>query len=114
MYKRQEHTRTLRTHEAAIPTRGPLSVDQFCALKQNANVGLEIAEATRSLSAAQSADAVRQEADFLAVSLPAFDIGELNALLTRHLPNLEAAAAERVQKHFAAIGEGGINAKAQR
>ena len=107
--KVEEHNREIRGHEGAIPPaiRGSLSVDQFCALKQVPNIIAGTAEATRALSAAQASDAVRREADFMAITLPAFDIDGINALLKRNLPDLEARAAEQVKLHFASIGAGG-------
>jgi wobble nucleotide-excising tRNase len=107
--KIEEHNRELRTREGAIPAaaRGRLSVDDFCALEEIPNVANAIAEATRALSAAQSSDAVRRHQDFREIELPTFDVDEINTLLGRNLPDLEAHAVAQVRRHFAAIGEGG-------
>jgi wobble nucleotide-excising tRNase len=106
--KVEEHNKELRIRESAVPAaaRGSLTVDQFCALKANANVAEAIKEAERSLSAAQSSDAVRREKDFEALKLPAFDTTAIEELLKRSLPDLEAQAAARVQQHFTALGDG--------
>lgn len=61
----------------------------------------------QSSLAARSADAVRQQASFSTLSLPAFDIVALNALLARTLTDLEAEAAARVKAHLRSLGEGG-------
>lgn len=44
---------------------------------------------------------------FVALSLPAFDLDSLNALLARGLPTLEADAAARVKVHLRRLGKGG-------
>lgn len=102
----EQHNSSLRTLAGAIPAavRGALSVDDFCSLPVHANIDEAIREAERHLAAAQSADAVRQAAHFYALTLPAFDVGEINALLARTLPDLEAAAAANVQAHLAKLG----------
>lgn len=106
--KVEEHNKELRVREAAVPaaSRGALTVDQFCALKANAKVADAIKEAERSLSAAQSSDAVRKENGFEALKLPVFDAVALDELLKRSLPELEAQAAARVQQYFTALGDG--------
>lgn len=105
----EEHNKQLRNLEAAIPAaaREGLSVDQFCALKTSPLLPEAIKEAERNLSAAQSAEAVRTEKTFDPVILPSFNIDAINQLLKRNLPDLEAAAAARVQEHFATLGDGG-------
>jgi wobble nucleotide-excising tRNase len=107
--KIEEHNREIRAREGAIPAaaRGRLSVDDFCALKDVLSITDAIAEATRALSAAQSSDAVRRHEDFRDIALPTFDIEAINTLLGRTLPDLEEQAVAQVQRHFAAIGEGG-------
>ena len=102
----EEHNRALRGLEEAIPAaaRGTLAVDVFCGLPAQANIDEAIREAERDLAAAQSADTVRQAAEFSTLTLPAFDIEAINALLARTLPELEAAAAANVQAHLAKLG----------
>jgi wobble nucleotide-excising tRNase len=105
----EEHNRNLRALSDAIPAeaRGAMEVDPFCALAAEADIDGAVQEADRNLAAAQSADAVRQAATFIAFSLPAFDIQTINALLSRTLPDLEAAAAAGVQAHLAKLGREG-------
>lgn len=104
----EEHNRALRTKGEAIPAaaRGTLTVDAFCALKPVANLDAALQAAERSLAAAKSAEAVRQQPAFAAVGLPAFDLAAIGALLQRDLPELDADAAAGVQRHFAGIGRG--------
>lgn len=102
----EEHNRKLRALGDAIPAaaRGALNVDAFCALPALPDVDLAVQEAERQLAAARSADAIRQAPEFATITLPTFDIGAINALLTRTLPDLEAAAATSVQEHLSKLG----------
>lgn len=105
----EEHNRQLRLKEAAIPAnaRFGLGVEDFCALPAVADVDARIAEAERSLAAAQAAAAVQAEPIFVPLSLPAFDVDGLNALLARSMATLDADAAARVQAHLGIIGVNG-------
>jgi wobble nucleotide-excising tRNase len=105
----EEHNRDLRTKGDAIPAaaRGTLTVDAFCVLAADAAIDAKIQTAERNLAAARAADAIRQRPVFLPLALPSFDVTALNALLARHLPDLEAAAAARVRDHLRRIGRGG-------
>ena len=105
----EEHNRTLRQREAAIPAvvRGDLSVEEFCVLSANPNIEALIGAAERNLSAARSADAIRQRAAFAALALPGFDIAAISAVLGRTLADLEAGAAARVRAHLKSLGRGG-------
>ena len=105
----EEHNRALRLKGDAIPAaaRGTLTVDAFCKLAVNPVIDAKISKAEQKLSAAQAADAIRVRPAFVAFSLPAFDPGGLNALLSRGLPTLEADAAARVKAHLRRLGKGG-------
>ncbi len=105
----EQHNRNLRTKSDVIPAveRGTLTVDAFCALAADPKVDTKIQEAERRLAAAKSADTIRQRANFAPVALPSFDIATINALLARHLPDLEAGAAARVREHLRSLGKGG-------
>ena len=107
--KIEEHNRTLRSKSDAIPAavRGSFSVDAFCALPERSNIDTAIQEAERNLAAARSADAVRQQAGFNSISLPAFGTDAITALLQRGLPELDASAAARVQAHLSSLGTEG-------
>ncbi len=105
--KIEEHNRAVRAAADAIPAtvRGPLTVDQFCALRANPRIAQAIQDAERNLAAARSAAPVQQQPLFNPISLPAFDTAALTALLARDLPGLETATADRVQAHLATLGE---------
>ena len=105
----EQHNRDLRTRSDAIPaaSRGAMSVDAFCALASTPDIQNKIQNAERSLAAARAADAIRQRASFVSVSIPEFDVDSINSLLARHLPDLEAAAATRVREHLRSLGKGG-------
>lgn len=105
----EEHNRALRLKGDAIPAaaRGTLTVDAFCGLAVNPVIDAKIGRAEQSLSAAQAADTIRVRPAFVDISLPAFDPVELNALLARDLPTLEADAAARVKAHLRHLGKGG-------
>ena len=105
----EEHNRAITLKSNAIPAaaRGDISVDDFSALPADGNVDAAIASAERNLSAGRSADAIRQHAEFLQLSLPGFDVGGLNDLLARSLPDLEAEAAAHVRAHLRRLGRDG-------
>ncbi|KLE32494.1 hypothetical protein AAW00_13225 [Aurantiacibacter luteus] len=105
----EEHNRALRQKSDAIPAgaRGPLTVDRFCGLALDPDIDAKLETARRNLAAAKSADAVRSRAEFLALSLPAFDMDAIDTLLARTLPDLEADAAARVRDHLRRLGKGG-------
>ena len=105
----EEHNANLRQLSEAIPAdaRGPYRIDQFCGLEQDAEIVAKVEEAQRRLSAARSADAIRQRPGFQDISLPDFDIPAIDAVLGRTLGDLEADAAERVRTHLRSLGDGG-------
>ncbi len=107
--KIEQHNMALRTKGAAIPAseRGSLSVDDFCALTAQDDIDAAIQGAERNLAAVREQEPIRTTPLFEQISLSAFDIAETDAVLGRDLPNLEAAAAQRVQQHLAALGQGG-------
>ena len=102
------HNGTLRQRAAAIPVaeRGTFSVDDFCALPANANVEQEIQATERNLAASREQDPIRNTSAFDLLSLPAFDLATFERVLQTSLPDLDAAAATRVQEHLATAGRG--------
>ena len=109
----EEHNKLLREREAAIPAqlRGELSVDAFCSLRMVPDLSRLIDEAERRLAAAREADKVVETQTFSAISLPRIDLEELRRLLTKSLPDLDAGALARVQRHFERLdarGEGWV------
>ncbi len=104
----ETHNQTLRQRGSAIPTAdlGDLTVDQFCALPVNPNVAAEIEAAETNLAAAREQDPVRNTPAFELLSFPAFDLQAIDAVLQAGVPELDAAAAARVQEHLATSGRG--------
>ena len=106
--KVEEHNRALKSKEAAIPAaeRGTLTVDEFCALPEIANIDTEIQNAERDLAAARAADMIKQQDNFRPLELPAFDTAAIEKTLQSDLPGLQAEAAANVQRHIANLGKG--------
>lgn len=105
----EQHNTRLRELSDAIPAnaRGPYKVDTYCSLEQDPAIDEKIQDAERRLAAARSADAIRQRPGFQEFGLPDFDLEEIDAVLGRSLPDLEAAAANQVRAHIARLGRGG-------
>lgn len=105
----ERHNRELRAKESAIPAseRGQFTVDGFCALPPQEDIDAAIQEAERTLAAVREQEPIRTTPLFDPISLPAFDVVGTDAVLQRDLPDLEAAAAQRVQEHLATLGQGG-------
>jgi wobble nucleotide-excising tRNase len=105
----EEHNRALRDLADAIPSdiRSGLSVDDFCALPERANIDDAVVEAERALAAANEQDSIRATQEFEAFALPSIDVPALLTLLARDLPDLDQAAAERVRNHIGTLGEEG-------
>jgi wobble nucleotide-excising tRNase len=99
----------LRNASNAIPVgdRGALSVDDFCDLGPQTDIEDAIAAEERSLAASQQTDSIRTTGAFELLSLPSFDVAEIDGLLGRALPALDAEAVRRVQEHIGSIGNGG-------
>ncbi|MFC4726084.1 AAA family ATPase [Glycocaulis abyssi] len=103
------HNRELREREAAIPAnvRGDLTIDAFCALAMVADLPKQIEEAERRIAAARDAAQVAETPTFPALRLPKIDLGPLQALLGKGLPELDAEALALVQQHISHLGHGG-------
>ena len=105
----EDHNRELRRLGDAINpgARGAFTADAFCALPPNPNVVADLDAARRRVATAAEAAKVEARPEVLSLTLPDFDLDALAALLGRELPDLEAAAAARVQAHLAKLGAGG-------
>lgn len=104
----EEHNRQLRLKEAVIPgaARFGFSADDFCGLQTVEGIDGQVQAAEMALAAGQSTAAIQSEAAFETITLPAFDVDAINAVLGRDLPQLDAAAAAQVQAHLASLGVG--------
>lgn len=105
----EEHNTALRDLAEAIPAnaRGPFKVEPFCSLDKDPDIDSKIQDAERRFAAAKSADAIRQRPGFQDISLPDFDMENIEAVLGRTLADLEAEAAARVRTHIVKLGRGG-------
>lgn len=105
----EQHNRELQHKGNAIPVhlRGALTVDAFCALEPRENLDEAIRVAEQDLAAGREADAIQRQRGFAPLPLFDFDLGPIEALLLRHLPDLEAAAAQQVQDHLRSLGRDG-------
>ncbi len=105
----EAHNRRLREKGDAIPgeARGNLSVDQFCALANRPDLDDAIRDCERRVAAAQSAALIQQRPVFAPLSLPFFDVAEINQILERSLRELDAEAARQVQTHLTRLGQSG-------
>jgi len=83
-----------------------MNIDDFCALIANPNAEQEIQAAERDLAAAREQDPVRDTPPFQLLALPAFDLAAFERVLQAGLPELDAAAAARVQAHLETAGAG--------
>lgn len=105
----EEHNKALRAKQDAISpsVRGSFTVDAFCGLTKDAEIDKRIEEGEQRLAAAKASDDIRQRSAFHQLSLPSFDCGQINTILGRSLPDLEAGAAARVRGHLRKLGKGG-------
>jgi len=105
----ENHNRELRVRERAIPTvdRGRFSVDDFCALPPRPDIDQAIQEAERALAAAREQDAIRTTSPLESLSLPEFDLPDIEQVLQQDLAALDAATLARVASHLAMLGPGG-------
>ena len=104
-----EHSAALKEKARAIPqqVRRGLSVDDFCALSELADLGNRIEAANRKVQAANDIEAVQTAPLFKTIELPEFDIDSIKRILLTDLPNLDKAAEAQVHTHLQTIGEGG-------
>src|SRR5690606_7941313 len=70
----------------------------------NPDVATEIESAERSLAAAREQDSVHNAPAFELLGLPAFNLHAIEDVLQAGVPELDAAAAARVQEHLETSG----------
>ena len=105
----EEHGRILRELGGAIPeaARFGIPVEAFCALPVHGNIHDDIRDSERALAAAGQQESIRTTQIFQPYGLPDVDVDAIRALLTRKLDDLDQAATNRVQQHFARLGPAG-------
>ena len=77
-----------------------------------ATIDADIQEAERALRAAREQVPIKEMRPFDAIALPEFDMTGIERVLARDLPNLDTAAAQRVQAHLAQLPAGSEEANA--
>ncbi len=103
------HNQAIREKGARITAvmRCGLSIEAFCALEDIEDVDNLLQEAERALAAARKSEAIAQKNTFISLSLPDFNLEALNTLLSKTLPDIEAASAAQVSEHIGSFGKGG-------
>ncbi len=104
------HNRVIREKEALVKRsiNGDMSVDDFCKLPPYPDIEKAINDIKKSIKTAESKD-VKNKSGFQTIELPALDIGVINAILQKDLPDLEQDAENMVKTHFAKLGKGAQN-----
>jgi wobble nucleotide-excising tRNase len=104
----EEHNAELRARAAAVPVgvMGGMTIEAFCVVQSRPTIDADIQEAERALQAAREQIPIREARPFEAIALPEFDVATIEQVLARELPDLDAAAAERVQEHLSRLPEG--------
>lgn len=102
------HNRMIREKALQITgvMRHGLSVEEFCALENIGDIDNLHQEAERALAAAKKSEAIAQKDAFISLTLPEFHVEVINTILSKSLPNIEAAAANQVNKHILTLGAG--------
>ena len=105
----EEHGRILRELGSAIPegARFGIPVEAFCALPAHGNIDDDIRDAERALAAAGQQESIRTTQIFQPYGLPDVDVDAMRELLTLELADLDQAATNHVQQHFARLGGAG-------
>jgi wobble nucleotide-excising tRNase len=104
-----EHNAAIREKGSAIPVtaRGTLTVDEFCALPNLADIDDQILAAQRRVTALSEANAIATTSEFSQLNLPEFNLVAIGDVLSRTLESLGTEATAAVQAHIATLGAGG-------
>lgn len=103
------HNSALRTLAGGVPvaSRGPFTIDEFCALTPRDDIADAVQAAERNLAGAREQEAIRGAAAFDLITMLGIDLGPVSEILRLDLPALEAGAVARIQQHLTALGAGG-------
>ncbi len=104
-----QHNQELRVKEAAIPssTMDSLSVMEFCRLPARSDIEKDIKAARSNLEAAEALGEINSAPEFDLLHLPQIDVSAFEEVLQMDLKTLETVTLERIQGHFARLGQGG-------
>ena len=104
-----EHNSAISGKSAAIPEqeRYGMPVDTFCALTELPDVDEKIADAERTLKAAQDQESVLAASIIASIELPGFSIEAIQGTLGKDLADLDKSAEAQVKAHIQTLGEGG-------
>lgn len=104
-----QHNTELRRKAELIPeeARGRRTVNLFCDLEEQPDVDEAIKAEERRYNALKNAEEVRTKQFFNEISLPCIEIDDISSILSQSLPDLDAQALDKVNKHFDKVGEGG-------
>ena len=104
-----EHNTATTAISSDIPEqeRYGLSVEAFCALTELPDLDEKIADAERTLKAAQDQGSVLAAPILASIELPDFDVEVIRKTLGKDLADLDKSADAQVQAHIQTLGEGG-------
>jgi wobble nucleotide-excising tRNase len=107
--RNEQHIKTLAKGGDLVPRRlrGDLAPDKFCDIQPVANLDEELIRTERALAAARDADAVVRHPSIPVVTLPRFDVREIEEVLQQTLEVIQQDALIKVQRHIRALGAGG-------
>ena len=97
---------TIRERTAELPRERlhGLDPDAFLALQPLEDIDMKIEEARKSVSVLSDTEPIRNTAHFDVFGLPKIDLGEVHAVLSLSLEDLDQAALEAVQAHVSLLG----------
>jgi len=102
----ETHNHDLRARADAIPAgeRGSLTVDDFCALPNQADLEEALTESERALAAVTEADAIKRATELEPIAMTALDMASIQATCERNLEAIDSAAAARVEEQLKLLG----------
>ncbi len=104
----ENQIKSIRAKSAAIPdkVRENYSINDFCALAIIPDIDDKIKVVEQSLAAAQSAEKIASNPAFDILSLPSFNLFEVESVLQKGLSSLSTNATSLVESHFSKLGVG--------
>lgn len=99
--KAGEITAAAKAIQTHVPP--PMKLDQFLALKEDADIDAKIAEQEKRVEAVRQASTIQQRAPLAEIPVPTLP-GDFKAVLGRTIDDIAKDAEEQVAKHIAAHG----------